>query len=262
MPQRTYYPDGTPCWPELTTRDLPGVIGFYEKIFGWTCQGLGPRFWHYTMCLVDGEPVAAITPPAIGLEPGEAVWHIYIATSDVEVCAKRVEVNDGKLVILPVTLPDFGSFALATDPDGATFGLWQAGPHLGARLLRQPGTMCWNELHTRNVKMADGFYEALFGYEREQIGDGIDYDYIVWKIGGEPVCGRLRMQCETARGEPHWKTYFTVANCDEVEARVLTEGGKVLIGAYETPHGRVAIVADPGGAVFGICQHNGEPFTR
>jgi uncharacterized protein len=261
MPERSYYPDGAPCWPELTTPDLPCAVRFYEKIFGWTRQDLGPRLWHYTVCLVDGKPVAAITPPAVGLESTEAAWRVYLATSDIEASAVRVEANNGKLVILPMTLPDLGSFAFAVDPDGATFGLWQAGLHLGSRLYGEPGAMCWNELHARNVHVVDAFYEALFGYEQEQIGDGIDYDFVVWKIAGEPVCGRLRIPYESARVQPHWLIYFTVADCDGIEARVVPEGGKVLVSAYEMPQGRVAVLADPAGAAFAICQHTGEAFT-
>jgi predicted enzyme related to lactoylglutathione lyase len=109
--------------------------------------------------------------------------------------------------------------------------------------------------------VADPFYEALFGYEQEQIGDGIDYDYAVWKIGGEPVCGRLRMPYESEPVPPHWKTHFSVEDCDGTEARIVPEGGEVLVSAYEMSHGRVAVAADPTGAVFMICQHYDEPFT-
>ncbi|MEV7965141.1 VOC family protein [Sphaerisporangium sp. NPDC088356] len=260
MAERTYYLDGAPSWPELTTSDLPTAVRFYEKIFGWTCKDLGPKLWHYTMCLVDDQPVAAITPPAVGLESTEPAWRIYLATSDAKASAVQVEANNGKLAILPMTLADYGSFALAVDPEGATFGLWQAGPHLGSRLYGEPGAMCWNELYARNVKLEDPFYQALFGYEQEQIGDGVDYDYVLWKIAGEPVCGRLRMPYEAERVQPHWKTYFTVVDIDATVASVVPEGGAVLIGAYETPYGRVAVLADPTGAAFAICEHTHESF--
>ena len=212
------------------------------------------------MCLSRGERVAAIVPPAVGMSD-QASWHTYLATTDIDACALRVEANGGKLVVLPLALADLGHFALAADPEAAIFGLWQCPPEYVSHRFAEPGALCWYELYARNVAVVDPFYQGLFCYEQEQVGDGIDFDFVLWKIMGEPVCGRLRMQYEAARIEPHWKTYFTVDDCAEAEAIVVQEGGKVLVTAYDVPHGRVAMVADPMGAPLAICQHTGRPFV-
>ncbi|GAA3811750.1 VOC family protein [Sphaerisporangium flaviroseum] len=261
IPERGPYPDGAPCWPELTTDDPEAATRFYREVFGWTCKDLGPRVWNYTVCLVDDKPVAGITPPAVGLSSVKAAWTTYLATSDLEASAVRVEANNGKLVILPSMLSNLARCATAVDVEGATFGLWQAETLIGSRLYAKPGGMCWSELYARNTKVADPFYEALFGYEQDQIGDGIDYDYVIWSIGDEPVCGRLRMPYESEGVPAHWKTYFTVDDCDATEARIAPVGGEVLVRAYDMPHGRVAMAADPTGALFAICQHHDERFT-
>ncbi|WP_248960290.1 VOC family protein [Sphaerisporangium perillae] len=255
MSERGRYPDGAPCWPELTTQDVPGAVRFYRDVFGWTCQDLGPRYWHYTMCLVDGMAVAAITPPAVGLESIEPAWNTYFATSDVEASAVRVEANEGKLVILPTTMPDQGRFAVAADPEGTLFGLWQAGTHYGSRLYGDIGAMCWNEVNARNARGTDQFYRALFGYQQVQIGDGIDFDYVVWVIRDQPVCGRLRVPYEAEGLSPHWQLYLRVTDCAAALDRVVRGGGSVLVSEHESPHGPIAVVADPFGADFAICQH-------
>ncbi|MFC4529553.1 VOC family protein [Sphaerisporangium dianthi] len=255
MSERCRYPDGAPCWPELTTHDVSAAARFYQDVFGWTCQDLGPRFWHYTMCLVDGMPVAAITAPAVGLEGVEPAWNTYLATSDVEASAVRVEANDGKLLILPTTIRDEGRLALATDPEGTLFGLWQSGARIGSRLYGDVGAMCWNELNARNARVTDQFYQALFGYQPLQIGDGVDFDYVVWQIGDLPVCGRLRVPYEIEWVPRHWMLYLRVNDCAEAVARIVREGGAVRIPAYESRTGPVAVVSDPFGADFALCQH-------
>lgn len=255
MPERSHYADGAPCWTELTTPDLPAAVRFYEKVFGWTCRDLGPEVWNYTVCLMDGKPVAALTAPPVGLEHERTAWKTYLATSDIMATAVRIEANNGTPNMLPVELPGFGMIAMALDPEGACFGLWQAGAVAGARLHREVGAMCWNELHARNADVVDPFYQALFGYEQEQTGDGVDFDYVLWKLGDEVVAGRLQMGYEVPQSIPDWTTYLSVADCAESAATVVREGGELLIEQCEVPHGLVAVVADPGGATFSLCEH-------
>ncbi|GGK82692.1 hydrolase [Sphaerisporangium melleum] len=255
MSNRYRYPDGAPCWPELTTHDVPGAVRFYQKVFGWQCRDLGPRYWNYTMCLVDDQPVAAITPPAVGLESVEPAWNTYLTTSDVEASAVRVEAYDGKLIILPTTLPEEGRFALAADPEETIFGLWEPGTHVGSSLYGDVGAMCWNEVNARNARVTDTFYHSLFGYQQLQVGDGVDYDYVVWKVGDVPVCGRLRVPYEAEWIPRHWVLYLRVFDCAEAIDRIVRGGGSVRIPMYESHNGPVAVVADPFGAEFALCQH-------
>ncbi|MFC6084650.1 VOC family protein [Sphaerisporangium aureirubrum] len=252
---RTHYPDGAPCWPELTTPDPETAARFYTEIFGWTYHGLGPKVWNYTVCLLDGAPVAGLLPPAVGLEKAPARWNVYLATSQVDASAVRVQANNGELVVLPSDVPELGRLALAVDREGACFGLYEKGRDTGPIQYKDYGALCWNELHARSATVADVFYTALFGYEPEQIGDGIDFDYVLWSVARTPVAGRLRMSEDSARLPPHWKNYLTVHDCGEAEARIRRAGGRVLIGAYDMPHGRVAVVADPAGAIFCLCEH-------
>ncbi|MET8155127.1 VOC family protein [Sphaerisporangium sp. NPDC005289] len=255
MSERWRYPDGAPCWPELTTHDVPRAARFYADVFGWTCRDLGPQVWHYTMCLVNNVPVAAITPPAVGLQNVDPAWNTYLATSDVEASAVRVEANDGKLVILPTTLPGEGRFAQAADPEGTLFGLWQPGTHIGSRLYGEVGAMCWNEVNARNARVTDDFYRSIFGYSQCQVGDGVDYDYVIWKVREVPVCGRLRVPYEYEWVPRHWMLYLRVNDCAEAVARVVRAGGSVHIPEYESRSGPVAVVSDPFGADFALCQH-------
>lgn len=255
MPKLTHFSDGAPCWPELTVADLGAAAGFYGEVFGWTFRRLGPKAWNYTMCLMDDVPVAGLTPPPVGMEDCSATWNVYIATSQVDASAVRVQANNGELVVLPTDLPGLGRIAMAMDREGAGFGLLQLGKDSPALLYKEIGAMCWNELFARSSVVADNFYTALFGYEAEQVGDGVDFDYVLWKVASRPVCARLRMDGEQPPRPPHWTSYLTVDDSEATEKRVVRAGGQVLIGTYDMPHGRVAVVTDPFGALFCLCEH-------
>ncbi|GIH92094.1 VOC family protein [Planobispora siamensis] len=252
MTERTGYPDGIPCWVELTTPDTVAASVFYGDLLGWSCEDLSEQTGRYMMCSVNGRPVAALT---LQTDPSaESGWNVYLATSDVEVTAAKVEANGGKLLTPPTAEPGFGHYAVAADPTGATFGLWQADPFIGSQLHSEPGAMCWHEINTVDGRAADAFYRALFGYEQEQIGDGAGFDYTVWQLDGEQVCGRLKMTDEWAGVAPHWMTYFAVADCDAAASRVPELGGELAHGPFDSAYGRMAVVGDPFRAPFTLCR--------
>jgi hypothetical protein len=159
----------------------------------------------------------------------------------------------------PTQVMDAGRMCVGIDPTGAVFGAWQAGSHTGAQKVNEPGAVCWNELNTRDGKAADAFYSAVFGDQPEQVGDGETFDYTVWKVGegdkATQVCGRLQMTAEWPAEIPaHWMTYFAVDDCDKAAERVAELGGKVQQAPFDSPYGRVAVVADPWGATFSLMQ--------
>ena len=60
--------------------------------------------------------------------------------------------------------------AIASDPAGAVFGIWQAAEHIGHRRSPGvPGTPAWNELVPARPRSVAKFYETVFGYEAEPV---------------------------------------------------------------------------------------------
>ncbi len=51
-----------------------------------------------------------------------------------------------------------------------------------------------------------------------------------------------------------WSVYFRVADADHALSEVVALGGEVLMGAEDTPYGRLATAADPTGAVFKLVH--------
>jgi hypothetical protein len=52
----------------------------------------------------------------------------------------------------------------------------------------------------------------------------------------------------------NWLTYFGVSDTDASLAKAVELGGSVVKEAFDTPNGRIAILADDQGAVFGIVS--------
>lgn len=248
MAVRTGYTAGTPCWVDLAAADFAGAQRFYGELFDWQLDEGAEEAGRYTMCRKDGHNVAGLMPLSGGDLPG--AWCTYIASDDVDETAQLITEHGGVLVMEPMDVVGAGRMCVARDPAGAVFGVWEAGEHIGAERVNEPGALCWNELSAPDGKVADDFYRALFDYRTDQMGDGKTFDYTVWHIGGRQVCGRLR-----DTGSPsQWLTYFAVEDCDKSAARAAELGGTIVQQPTDTPYGRMAVVEDPWSAPFSIMR--------
>jgi uncharacterized protein len=53
---------------------------------------------------------------------------------------------------------------------------------------------------------------------------------------------------------PAWLVYFTSADVDASAARATELGGRVIVPPSPVPGGRIAVAADPQGAVLGFVE--------
>jgi uncharacterized protein len=252
MAVRTGYPDGAPCWADLSTPDLDGARRFYGALFDWTFDEPDPNMGGYANVRRGGKTVVGIAPMMEGSDM-PTVWSTYLKTSDIHETARRIAAGGGNLLQPPMEIPGAGHMLFAVDATGAHIGAWQPAAHTGAQLFGEPGAMCWHEVATRDVARADAFYRGLFGYEQTQIGDGERFDFKVYKVDGQDVGGRMKMTDPEWNGiPPHWMVYFAVDDADRAAAKIRELGGKVMHGPFDSPYGRIAVVQDPYGATFSI----------
>jgi predicted enzyme related to lactoylglutathione lyase len=252
--ERSGYTDGEPCWADVVAPDVEAGKRFYEAVLDWTFVESAPEFGGYVLCFKDGKMVAGMSPPQPGSEGVPPAWSLYLWASDADTAAKRIQQAGGTVVTGPMEIPDNGRMVFAFDPAGAAFGLWEPGRHRGSQLFGDPGALSWAELNTREPVRADAFYQSLFGYRQEQIGDGEKFDYTVWKVDDREVCGRLKMTEEWGDMPAHWNVYFGVDDCDAAAARVTANGGVVREQPFDSPYGRIAVVSDVGGATFSLID--------
>jgi uncharacterized protein len=258
MSERTSYEPGVPSWADLSTPDVDASKRFYSGLFGWEAQDAGPaeETGGYAMFTLKGRNVAGLSPVQDDSQP--PMWSAYVATDDADAVAQRAAQAGGNVLFGPMDVMDAGRMAVLAHPAGGMIGVWQAGTHIGAELVNEPGTINWNELQTRDVEGAKAFYAAVFGWQPDDQDFG-GMTYTVFNVGDTGIAGAM----PTPSGVPDevpafWLTYFSVEDCDASVAKVQELGGSVLGPAHEMEGvGRFAIVADPHGATFGVIA--GEP---
>jgi predicted enzyme related to lactoylglutathione lyase len=120
------------------------------------------------------------------------------------------------------------------------------------------GEFCWAELSTTDPTAAKDFYTNLFGWGVEEVPiPESDIPYRMFTAGGRHVGGVfVQMDEERKQGvPPHWTLYVGVDDADGYAKRAEAAGGTVLAPAFDVMEaGRMAIVADPTGAVLGLWQ--------
>ncbi len=247
------YAPGTPSWVDLMTSDPEGARAFYGELFGWEFEIGGPETGNYTMCRVRGGSVAGMggQPAPDGMP---TAWTTYMAIDDADAAARRAADSGGTLTMEPLDVGAEGRMALATDPTGAVFGIWQAGNHTGASLVNEPGALSWNELATRDLDAARRFYSAVFGYGWEDVDTGPEGPpYATFSVGGQAVGGAMQMGDQYAAEVPsYWMPYFGVADPDAATATGQRLGGSVMMPPTDSPYGRFAVLRDPQGGVFTV----------
>jgi hypothetical protein len=255
----TPWPDGTPCWVDLGTKDIQKAISFYASQFGWDIQPGGPEVSGYSMAKLDGRNVAAIGP-LMGQEGTPSAWATYFASHDVDATAAKIRSAGGRLLMEPTDVMDAGRMLFAADITGAPFGVWQARNHIGAQVVNVPGAFTWSEHMSRDFEGAKAFYAAVFGYEYgDMSSDGFSYATLL--INGQQVVGGIGAfpgGSDNAH-QAFWGVYFGTVDTDKSVELATSHGGQIVRPASDSPYGRMAIVADNQGAVFNLISTPEDP---
>ena len=124
------------------------------------------------------------------------------------------------------------------------------------------GSWIWYELMTPDPVGAKAFYDAVVGWTIQPGSPETGgYGFIANADGGM-TGGVLTLTPEmTEHGaRPCWLGYLGVDDVDASVAAITAAGGKCLMPAWDIPMtGRVAMVADPGGAPFYIMTPTPPP---
>ena len=251
---------GKPCWFELSTDPgaLPAAEAFYSKVFGWEFADSGMEGMSYHLAEYGGDMIAgAMEMPAdvVGMPPA---WMIYLDVDDVDASAARIKAMGGKVFREPADSPGTGRFAMASDPQGAAFGLLQSLPmdplppvEDGAWNQSRESHGNWIELMSSDPAAGFDFYAALFGWTKSiavDMGEMGSYQLFAWQgadIGGMMGLGNAPQPC--------WLPYFGVNGVEAAMTRITDAGGAVLHGPVEVPGpAHIAVIRDPQGAHFAI----------
>jgi predicted enzyme related to lactoylglutathione lyase len=246
------------CWCDLNAKNMEEAKVFYGSVFEWSTEMQnthgGPPYAFFNF---DGKRVAGLGQMADEMiQQGiPSIWTNYIQVTDCQACCQKLESLGAKLIMPNMDVMDAGSMAIAQDPAGAMFALWQANQNFGAALVNVPNAMVWNELATRDFDGAIKFYGELFGWTFEDNPESPSYYKIILNDGRRNG-GIMKMTAEWGDQIPsHWTVYFSVARIEDTAERVKAAGGQVVHGPFQAGTvGQLAICCDPHGGMFNAIE--------
>jgi len=255
-------PRGTFIWYDVMTTDTQAAATFYSHVIGWDAHERVMADDRIYTVFSQGQEIAAglmAIPEALYAEGAVPCWSGYIATDNVDADVARVWGAGGEIKKPPEDIPDVGRFAVAADPGGAVFLLFNPDTAAEPKAVppMTPGHVGWHELYAGDLEREFAFYSRLFGWAKDRSIDmGAMGTYQTFTTNGL-VCGGMMSR------RPHfpracWNYYITVDHVATAAARATERGAVVLNGPIEVPGGAWIVQArDPQGAAFsmiGACE--------
>jgi predicted enzyme related to lactoylglutathione lyase len=175
-------------------------------------------------------------------------WLSHIRVEKLEDAIEKATRAGGKLAAGPFEMGEVGRIAIIADPQGAYISAYEPGGESPA----PEGVFVWDELGTTDADGAQRFYEDVFGWTTQDMGP--DYGgYRVFHRGETGIAGVMTVP--DASIPPHWQPYVAVEDPDAIAGKAAELGGSALMEPTDVPKvGRLAVLRDPQGAVFGIIR--------
>ncbi|HKO59219.1 MAG TPA: VOC family protein, partial [Thermoanaerobaculia bacterium] len=202
----------------------------------------------YTILQKDGRDVGGLyrqmkEHEAEGIPPN---WIPYVTVDNVDEAREKAVQLGAEGGPEPFDVMEMGRMAMLRDPVGAFIALWQPKKHIGAGVVNEYGTLCWNELQTPDRDSAQQFYTALFGWSAKVSPEYVEFHRPDGAAGG------MR---DFEHGPGHWLSYFAVNDADAAVRTAEGLGGGVLMPLMDIPNvGRMAVLRDPQGAAFAVIK--------
>jgi predicted enzyme related to lactoylglutathione lyase len=244
-------------WYDLMTGDPEAARDFYTQLIGWGTQEWEGGDQPYTMWTNQDTPLGGIMemPEEVRRAGAPPHWMAYVEVEDVKATAAKVEEVGGSVLHQPTDIPNAGSFAVLSDPQGAAFAVY----HSASEEPQSPpdqarvGQFSWNELAAADYKKAFSFYSDLFGWEPKEAMDMGDAGIYQLYGRGESNFGGMFNKPDEMPGPPMWLYYIRVDDVSASVKKVEELGGKVVNGPMEVPGGDlIAQCVDPQGALFAL----------
>jgi len=271
------YIPGVPCWIDTNQPDTEAAVAFYGGLFGWEIEDAMPpgSEHHYYMARIRGGDVAAINGIPEGAPP-RATWDTYIWVESADDTTAKAKAAGGTVLTEPMDVFDAGRTAVLSDPEGATFCLWEPKRHRGATIVNAAGALNFNNMNTHDADAARAFYGAVFGWGTMPMGGGAE----AWTLPGygehlellnpgtlermasmgapkgfaDVVATLTPLPAHDQDVPPHWSVTFATDDADATARKASELGGQVIAGPFDAPWVRMAVIADPQGASFIASQ--------
>jgi predicted enzyme related to lactoylglutathione lyase len=120
----------------------------------------------------------------------------------------------------------------------------------------QHGVPCWIDTWQPDAEAGAAFYSRLFGWETEDTTPPeSDTTYVMCRLRGRDVAAIGSPLPEGATPPAVWGTNVWVRSADAAAAQAREAGGSVVVEPFGSlDGGRMAVLADPAGAAFGVWE--------
>jgi len=242
-------------WYELTTTDIERAKTFYAEVLGWGTQDVSMPSMGYSLFTLGKASVSGLMRlPADADKMGQKPrWIGYVRVDDVDAAAALVGQLGGAVHVPPMNFDNVSRFAVAADPQMASFGLisWLRPAQLLHAETNTPGCVAWHELLAADREKALAFYGSLFGWQKAEATVGRMGTYQLFSAGEQTIGGVVTKPRKVSMAS--WVYYFNVGDIDAAMQRVKSGGGQVLEGPLEVPGGSwILQCLDPQGAMFAL----------
>ena len=247
---------GKVVFVELVTPDLAAAKQFYAGLFGWTYHDIQAGGIAYAEASLDGRPVAGLVQRDVPAgEHRQPAWLTFIAARDVDATRQLALQHGAKVLFEPHNLPDRGREAVFADPQGAVFAVVASSSGDPPDLLAAPGEWIWSSLITRDPDTDAAFYQTLFDYDVFELPADAGAQHLLLASDNYARASVNSLPANRPNAHPHWLNYVRVEDAAKMTAKIVALGGRVLVEPRVDRHGgKVAVVADPLGAPFGLLE--------
>ena len=245
---------GKVIFVELVTPDLAAAKKFYAGLFGWTFHDIQAGGIQYAEAFLDGHSVAGLIHKNLPAnEHRQPAWLTFFAVGDVDATKKVALQNAAKVLFEPHSIPDRGREAVFADPQGAVFAVLASSSGDTSDVLAEPGEWIWTSLITSDPDAGAAFYQKLFDYEIFELPASVGAQHLL--LASDNYARASVNSLHKPNAHPHWLNYVRVEDAVKMTAKVVELGGRVVVTPRIDRHGgKVAVVADPMGAHFGLLE--------
>ena len=118
---------------EMPYEDGNRAAKFYEEVFGWKIQKMGPEMGHYIVVTTANSDVKSDAPRGAingGLYPKKADWpaqfpSVVIGVDDIKESISKVTKAGGKVLGDPMPIPGIGQYVSFHDTEGNRVSMLQ-----------------------------------------------------------------------------------------------------------------------------------------
>lgn len=212
---------------DLSTYTPKETIAFYENIFDWKYH----NSYDYYIAYKNDKQVASLyeTPKKFKQMRMPHFWMTYIQVNDVKSTVKKAR-ELGGIIEMEQEVQDFGKVALIRDTQGAGFTVYEGENLKSARIESDINTLIWSELHISDARKIILFYEGIFNWSFKEKGNN---HFEIYNAKNKHIANALEIANEYKGKYEYWVCVFGVNNLQETKARILENGGSIVIDEGE-----------------------------